>query len=94
MCCVFVNGLVKQFAIWLRVVVNFLLNVMEVFSVGGGALLDGRVWSSKECACSIGFVYVFVCRKLSTYKNINKPYGRNPQMHTGITCTTEYLNPH
>ena len=33
-----------------------------------------RVWSSKECACdpsvhlsvlSIGFVYVFVCRKVS-----------------------------
>ena len=36
-----------------------------------------RIWSSKECACcgcdrrvhltghSIGFVYVFVCRKLS-----------------------------
>ena len=52
-------------------VLILLLNVMEVFSVGGGggALLD-RVWSSKECACcacdprvhlsfpSIGFVYV------------------------------------
>ena len=37
---VFVNCLVKQFAIYLGVVVILLLNVMEVFSVGGGALLD------------------------------------------------------
>ena len=35
-----VNCLVKQFAIRLGVVVILLLNVMEVFSVGGGALLD------------------------------------------------------
>ena len=35
----FVNCLVKQFAICLRVVV-FLLNVIDVFSVGRGALLD------------------------------------------------------
>ena len=42
-CCVFerfVNYLLKQFAICLGVVVILLLNVMEVFSVGGGALLD------------------------------------------------------
>ena len=38
--CVFVNCLVKQFAIYLGMVVNLLLNVMEVFSVGEGALLD------------------------------------------------------
>ena len=38
--CVSVNCLVKQFAICLVVVVILLLNVMEVFSVGGGALLD------------------------------------------------------
>ena len=37
---VFVNCLVKQFAICLGVVVILLLNVMEVFSMGGGALLD------------------------------------------------------
>ena len=37
---VFVNCLVKQFAICLVVVVILLLNVMEVVSVGGGALLD------------------------------------------------------
>ena len=35
-----VNCLVKQFAICLGVVVILLLKVMEVFSVGGGALLD------------------------------------------------------
>ena len=39
-CCVFVNCLVKQVAICFGVVVILLLNVMEVFSVGGGALLD------------------------------------------------------
>ena len=38
----FVNCLVKQFAICLSVVVILLLNVLEVYSVGGG---------SKECAC-------------------------------------------
>ena len=42
-CCVFDsvwNCLVKQFAICLGVVVILLLNVMEVFSVVGGALFD------------------------------------------------------
>ena len=39
-CCVFVNCLVKQFAMCLGVVVVLLLNVMHVFSVGRGALLD------------------------------------------------------
>ena len=37
---VFFNCLVKQFAICLGVVVISLLNVPEVFSVGGSALLD------------------------------------------------------
>ena len=37
---VFVNCLVKQFAIFLGVVVILLLNVMEVLTVGGGGLLD------------------------------------------------------
>ena len=36
----FVNCLVKQFAIYLDVVVILLLNVFEVLSVGGGASLD------------------------------------------------------
>ena len=36
----FAIGLVKQFAMCLGVVAIFLLNVMEVFSVGRGALLD------------------------------------------------------
>ena len=60
-----------------------LLNVMKVFSVGGGVLgWIARVWSSKECACctcdpsvhqgviSIGFVYVFVCGKLSPHLTV------------------------
>ena len=37
---VFVNCFTKQLAICLDVVVILLLNVMEVFIVGGGALLD------------------------------------------------------
>ena len=37
---VFVNCLVKQFEIRLGVVAILLLNVMKVFSVGGGALFD------------------------------------------------------
>ena len=39
-CCVFVNDLVKQFAICLGVFVILLLNVIELLSVVGGALLD------------------------------------------------------
>ena len=39
-CCLFVNCLVKQFAMCLGVVAILLLNIMDVFSVGGGALLD------------------------------------------------------
>ena len=39
-CCVFMNCLVKQFAICLDVFVILLLNVMELLSVVGGALLD------------------------------------------------------
>ena len=35
-----VNCLVKQFAMFLGVVTILLLNVMDVFSVCGGALLD------------------------------------------------------
>ena len=39
--CIFdETSLVKQFAICLGVVAILLFNVMEVFSVGGGALLD------------------------------------------------------
>ena len=60
----------------LRVGVILLLNIMEVLSVGGVLCWIDCVWSYKGCACcvcdpsvnqsvpSIGFVYVFVCRKL------------------------------
>ena len=37
---VFVNCLVKQFAMCLGVVAILLLNVMDVFNICGGALLD------------------------------------------------------
>ena len=79
---VFVNCLVKQFATCLGVVAILLLNVMEVFSVCGGALLDEPCIVSKDsawCACdpsvhlsvpSIGFVYVFVFRKLSPHLRV------------------------
>ena len=51
---VFVNCLVKQFAMCLGVVAILLLNVMDVFSVCG-------------CIC---FVCVFVCRKLSPHLGV------------------------
>ena len=73
---VFVNYLVKQFAICLGVVAILLLNVMEVLSVGGGVLLGRPCMLFQRmfvcCACnpsvhlnvhSIGFVYACVCRK-------------------------------
>ena len=69
----------KQFAMCVGVVAILLLNVMEVFSVGGGALMDRPCMSSNECACdpsvylsapSICFVYVFVCRKLSPHLRV------------------------
>ena len=78
---VFVNCLVKQFAMCLGVVAILLLNVMDVFSVGRGALLD-TYRSFKEyacCACdpsvhlsvpSMGFVCVLVCRKLSPHLRV------------------------
>ena len=58
---VFVNCLVKLFAMCLGVGAILLLNVMEVFVVCGGTLLDILSVSS------IGFVYVFGCQKLSPH---------------------------
>ena len=77
-CCVFAKCLVKQFAMCFGVVAILLLNVMDVFSVCGCALLDSSiecVW----CACdpnerlsapSICFVCVCVCRKLSPHLGV------------------------
>ena len=45
---VYVNCLVKQLAICLSLVVILLLNVMEVFSVSGGVLLDRPCMVFKE----------------------------------------------
>ena len=47
---VFVNYLVKQYAICLGVVVILLLNVLKVLRVGGGALLD-----------KLGIVFYIIC---------------------------------
>ena len=73
-CCMFVNCLVKQFAICLNVVVILLLNVAEVFSMGGGDMLYRLcmvfqiicVLCLTQCAskCSFHrFCYGCVCRK-------------------------------
>ena len=52
-CCVFVNCLVKKFAMCLCVVAILLLNVMEVFSVGGDALLDRPCMVfQRMCVCA------------------------------------------
>ena len=48
---VFVNCLVKQFAMCLGVVAILLLYVMDLFSVGKVLCWIARVWASKECAC-------------------------------------------
>ena len=80
---VFVNCLVKQFAMCVGIVAILLLNVMDVFRVCVVVLcwID-HVWSSKECVCcacdpnellsapSICFVCVFVCRKLSPHLGV------------------------
>ena len=64
----------------LGVVAILVLNIMDVW-VQVLCWID-RVWSSKECACCacdpsvhlrvpfIGFVYVFVCRKLSPHLRV------------------------
>ena len=61
---VFVNYLVKQFAICFGVVAILLLNVMAVFSVGGGALLD------RPCMDYHRFCLCFVCRKISSFRSL------------------------
>ena len=62
---VFVNCLVKQFAMCVGVVAILLLNVMDVFSVCGGALLDRPCMGNRNrnhqydvCENSVGSVYV------------------------------------
>ena len=79
---VFVNCLVKQFAICLGVVVILLLIVIEVLMWVEVLCWIDRVWSSRECACcacdpnvhqdapSICFVSVFVCEKLSPHLRV------------------------
>ena len=64
------NCLVKQFVICLGVVVILSLNVMEVFSVGGGALLDRPcmvfqricvLCLSSQCASKYSFHMFSLC---------------------------------
>ena len=79
----FVNCLVKQFAICLGVFSILLLNIMDLFSDAGGALLDRPCMVFQiRCGCkvcdpserlnipSICFVCVFVCRKLSPHLGV------------------------
>ena len=77
-----VNCSVKQFAIFLGVVVILLLNVIELLSVGEVLCWIYHVSFSKQCVCcacdpsvhlddnSIGFVYVGICRKLYFYLRV------------------------
>ena len=81
---VFVNSLVKQFAICLGVFVFILLlNVMELSRVIGGALFDRPCMAYQGmcvcCACgpserpdapSTCFVCVFVCQMLSPHLGV------------------------
>ena len=73
---IFVNCLVKQFAMCLGVVAILLLNVMEVFSICGGALLDSPCMICQImcvcCACdpsellgALLLPYVLLCFYMS-----------------------------
>ena len=73
MCRVFVNCLVKQFAICLGVLVILLLNVMELLSVGGA--VSSKEWVCcacvpSECLDAPSICCVFVCRKLSPHLEV------------------------
>ena len=76
---VFVNCLVKQFAMCLGVVAILLLNVMDVLVCVVVLCWIDHVWSSKECVCcacdrnerlsapSICFVCVFMSEVISSF---------------------------
>ena len=89
--CLSVNGSVcfvcltvyKQFAVCLGVFDILLLNVMDLFSVAGGALPDRScMFFQRMCVCcagdpsecldapSICFACVFVCRMLSLHLGV------------------------
>ena len=57
---VFVNCLVKQFAMCVGVVDILLLNVMDVFSVCGGALLDKTMYGLPKSVCVVPVLPVSV----------------------------------
>ena len=79
---VFVNCLVNQFAISLGVVAILLLKLWKCLVWVEVLCWIDREWSSKECTCcacapsvhlsvpSIGFVYAFVCQKLSPHLRV------------------------
>ena len=67
---VFVNCLMKQFAMCLCVVAVLLLNVMDVFIVWVVALY--RIWYSTECVCcacdlSVPSICLFVFSYVGSY---------------------------
>ena len=67
---VFVNCLVKQFAMCVGVVAILLLNVMDVFSVCGGALLD------RPCLPAIFSVHL-ATSSVTPAGSVHKSMGRN-----------------
>ena len=80
---VFVNCLVKQFAMYLGVVAILLLNVMDVISGGGGALLDRPcmvfqrmcvlcLWSQCASKCSFHRFCLCFCMSevISSFKSL------------------------
>ena len=75
--------LVKQFAICLDVVVILLLNIMEVFSVGGGALLDRScivfkrmcvLYLYSQCASECSFHWFCL------YSSMSEVVGESPSV--------------
>ena len=73
---VFVNCLVKQFAMCVGVVAILMLNVMDVFSVCGGALLDRPCMVFQRVI--IFFFYGFM--GITTLSITIRCYGTSPSL--------------
>ena len=68
----FVNFFVKQFAIYLGVFVILLLNVMELLSVVGGALLDRPCMVFRKMCVLEGDIPLYI---LISYVSLFEPYS-------------------
>ena len=89
---VFVNCLDKQFAIFWGVVVILLLNVMEVLSVGGGALLDEQYMAFQRMCMldmdewfirTVMALYTEACTVVRTDAGLSESFEVKVGLHQG-----------